>query len=64
MTDLAEVFARITAELEDVHGLAVEGQSGDQPPEGIAVLAFEICYGLHRVRDLLDKVGARTEPTG
>ena len=64
MTDLAEVFARITAELEDMHGLAVEGQLGDQPPEMITVLAFEICNGLHRVRDLLGEVRARTGPTG
>ena len=61
MTEPAEVFARITAELEDIHGVAVEGQSGDQPPEGVAVLTLEICNGLHRVRDLLTEVQCSSE---
>ncbi len=53
MTDPAEAFTRITAEFGDLHGLAVEGHAGDQPPECIAVLAAEISNGLHRVRELL-----------
>ncbi|MFK4005012.1 hypothetical protein [Qipengyuania sp. NPDC077563] len=56
MTEPAEVFARIAAELEDMHGVSVEGQSGDQPPEGIAVIALEIGNRLQRVRDLLAEV--------
>lgn len=63
MTEPTEIFARITAELEDMHGVAVEGQSGDQPPEGIAILALVICNGLHRVRDLLAEVPRLSEPS-
>jgi len=63
VTEPTEIFARITAELEDMHGVAVERQSGDQPPEGIAILAFVICNGLHRVRDLLAEVPRLSEPS-
>ena len=61
MTEPTEIFARITAELEDIHGVAVEGQSSDQPPEGITILVLEICNGLHRVRDLLAEVHCSSE---
>ena len=61
MTEPAEVFARIIAVLEDMHGMSVEGQPGDQPPEGIAVIALEICNGLQRVRDLLAEVQCSSE---
>ncbi len=61
MTEPAEVFARITAKSEDLQGVAVKDQSGDQPPEGTAIIALGICYGLHRVRDLLDEVECSSE---
>ena len=61
MTEPAEVFARITTELEDKHGVSVEGQSSDKPPEGFAILALEICNGLQWVRDLLAKVQRSSE---
>ena len=48
MSDPAERFARLTMLLEDLHGLAVEGQRADQPHEHLLVLAKEICNGLQR----------------
>ncbi len=32
MTDVTRLFAYITAILEDMHGVAVEGQANDLPP--------------------------------
>ena len=32
MTDVARLFAEITAKLEDMHGVAVEGQANDLSP--------------------------------
>ena len=61
MIEPAEIFARITAELEDMHGVSVEGQSDDQPPEEIAILALEICNGLHRVQNLLAEMRQPSE---
>lgn len=61
MIEPAEVSAQIIVELEDIHGVVVQGQSGDQPPEGIAILALGICNGLHRVRDLLAEVQRSSE---
>ena len=61
MTEPAEVFSRIIAGLEDIHGVEVEGRSGDQPPEGITFIALEICNGLQRVRDFLAEVRCSSE---
>ena len=62
MNQSGEIFARITAELEDLHGVAVEGQAADQPPEAIAVLLLEICNGLQRIGDLLAEVRRIAKP--
>lgn len=48
MTEPAERFACLTMLLEDLHGLTVEGQDADQPPEHLLVLSHEICNGLQR----------------
>ena len=56
MIEPAELFARLTCEIEDLHGLAVEGQAADQPDEALAVLAIEICNGLHRSQELVGQV--------
>lgn len=42
MTEPAELFARLTCEIEDMHGLAIEGQRPDQPPEVNAALVRSI----------------------
>lgn len=48
MSDPAERFARLTMLLEDLHGLAVEGQRADQPHEHLLLLAKQICNGLQQ----------------
>ena len=62
MNKSGEIFARITAEWEGLHGVAVEGQAADQPPKTIAVLSLEICNGLQRVRDLMAEVRSHSQP--
>lgn len=62
MNQSGEICARIIAELEDLHGVAVEGQAADQPPEAIAVLSLEICNGLQRIGDLLAEVRRIAKP--
>ena len=55
MTEPAELFARLTGELEDMHGLAVEGQAAGQPTEMLHALADALATGLRRAsRTLLD----------
>lgn len=56
MSDPAELFARLTGNLEDLHGLAVEGQVADHPAEMLLMLADQICNGLHRSRSLADQI--------
>lgn len=56
MTEPAELFARLTCEIEDLHGLAVEGQTADQPDEALSVLAIEICNGLQRGQQLVGQI--------
>jgi hypothetical protein len=55
VSEAAELFARLTGELEDMHGLAVEGQVASQPPELLRVLADALATGLRRAaRTLLE----------
>ena len=49
MNDPAELFARLTCQLEDLHGLTIEGQCTDQPTEVLSVLATSIGNGLQNV---------------
>lgn len=56
MIEPAELFARLTGELEDLHGLTIEGQQADQPPEGFDALAASIGNGLQRAGTTLRKI--------
>jgi len=47
------IFADVTAALEDVHDLAVQGQSPDLTTEMIAPLSAHIRRGLARIDRLL-----------
>jgi hypothetical protein len=42
VSEPAELFARLTCEIEDMHGLAIEGQRPDQPSEIIDALVLSI----------------------
>ena len=48
MTEPAELFALLTCQIEELHGLAVEGQRADQPPEINVALVHSIRVGLTR----------------
>lgn len=56
MIEPAELFARLTCEMEDLHALTVEGQAADQPDEALSVLAIEICNGLQRSQQLVCQI--------
>lgn len=51
-----ELFATLARHLEDLHGLAVEGQGADQPPELMCILAEQSCNGLQRCELVLDQI--------
>lgn len=53
MTDTAELFARLTCAIEDMHGIAVEGQVADLPDEANRALAAHLTTGLQQARALL-----------
>ena len=55
MSDVRRLFADLTGQLEDLHGIAVEGQAPDQPPQLLVALADSLATGLQRLaRTLLD----------
>lgn len=56
MTDPTELFAKLTRELEDLHGLAVEGQAADQPSELLLILAEQSCNGVHRCGQIIAQI--------
>lgn len=61
MIEPAELFARLTGELEDLHGLAIEGQEADQPSEVLDALAASIGNGLHRAEATLVEIRRSVE---
>lgn len=56
MIEPAELFARLTCEIEDLHGLAVEGQAADQPDDALSVLAINLGNRLHRSQELVGQI--------
>lgn len=56
MTEPAELFARLTCEIEDMHGLAIEGQRLDQPPEVNAALVRSIRLRLHQCVQIVAQI--------
>ena len=61
MIEPAKLFARLTGELEDLHGLTVEGQQADQPPEVLGALVASIGSGLQRVGTTLAELRRSVE---
>lgn len=43
---IPHMFADVTAKLEDLHAIAVEGQRADNAPDMQAVLNIHLCDGL------------------
>ena len=54
MSDPRELFVLLTYELEDLHGLAIEGQSASNDAAHRSVLANEICNGLQRSAGIVE----------
>ncbi|GAA4641503.1 hypothetical protein GCM10023115_00430 [Pontixanthobacter gangjinensis] len=53
MIEPAELFARITGQLEDLHGIAVEGQRANLSPDENCVYADQISNGLQNIGEVV-----------
>lgn len=51
--DTAKLFARLTCVIEDMHGIAIEGQVADLPDEAKLALAAHLTTGLQQARALM-----------
>tara|TARA_R110002020_G_scaffold475979_1_gene715308 strand:- start:1500 stop:1694 length:195 start_codon:yes stop_codon:yes gene_type:complete len=49
MIEPAELFARITGQFEDLHGIAVDGQGANLSNDEYEALVDLICTGLQRI---------------
>ena len=56
MNSVAEHFASLTAQFEDMHGLAVEGQAADQPLEVCAALTVSLAKALRQAQQLVSVI--------
>ena len=63
MSDPRELFVRLTCELEDLHGLAIEGQSASNDAAHQFVLANEICNALHRSTGIVEVIVRMVQPS-
>ncbi|MGN6270268.1 MAG: hypothetical protein ACTHM0_10300 [Sphingomonas sp.] len=53
---VSHLFADITAHLEDLHGIAVEGQRADLSPDMAAALVMSVRTGIAQVDRLLMRI--------
>lgn len=51
--DTRSIFAEITAALEDMHSLTVEGQAPDVSSDMVQALVALLRHGLHKVENLI-----------
>lgn len=56
MIDTAELFARMTCQIEDLHGIAVEGQAADLPKEASRAFADLLATGLQRAGAIMAQI--------
>lgn len=54
---IPRLFAEVAGLLEDMHGVAVEGQRRDNPPEVQLALASSLRPGLVRLDKVLIEIG-------
>lgn len=64
MSDTGRLFAKLTGELEDLHGLAVEGQAAGQPKEVLHALADSLVRGVERTSRTLLHIRLSIDPDG
>jgi hypothetical protein len=56
MIDTAELFAQMTCQIEDLHGIAVEGQEAGLPKEVSRAFAALVATGLQRAGAIVDQI--------
>ncbi len=61
MKSLTRLFAEATACLEDMHGVAMEGQSPHQCPDLHRALLASLNVGLERVRKIASVIEGRLD---
>jgi hypothetical protein len=61
MKSVKHLFAALTASLEDLHAIAVEGQCADTPPDVHAALAALIDTGACEVRGTVAEIRAELD---
>lgn len=57
MKDVPKLFADITMVLEDLHGVAVEGQRSDLSPDMQAALLSSVRTGIRRASRIMLEIG-------
>lgn len=56
MIDTADLFASMTCQIEDLHGIAVEGQAADLPKEASRAFAVLLATGLQRAGAIVAQI--------
>lgn len=56
MTDTAELFAQMTCQIEDLYGIAVEGQEADLPKEASRAFVVLLATGLQRAGAIVAQI--------
>lgn len=57
MTDVRRLFADLTIVLEDLHGLAVEGQHPDHTPDIQEAVLVSVRQGIRRAHRIVTAIG-------
>jgi len=61
---IPHLFADITAKLEDLHAVAVEGQRADNAPDMQSVLVFHLRTGLVAIEGTMRAMAKALDGTG
>jgi len=56
MIDTAELFAEMTCQIEDLHGISVEGQEAELPKEDSRAWAALLATGLQRAGAIVAQI--------
>lgn len=59
--DVPHLFADMTAALEDIHGIAVEGQVGDLSADIRWALLGDLRAGINRLRTICERISTALE---
>lgn len=64
MQDIPHLFADVTAKLEALHAIAVEGQRVDNAPDMQTVLTFHLRSGLVSLNDAMRTIATALDGCG